>query len=336
MRIRTFAALTLAFIAAGSWTAALAQDSTSWAATASVRYRLVPDLTYLTADGQDLKLDLILPRDVTAPAPLLLYIHGGGWVQGSKEGSDLALLPWIEQGWAVANVGYRLGPVAQAPAAVEDCRCALRFLRENAATYKIDPARIVVSGHSAGGHLSLTTGMLTAAAGFDNRCPKRNTDPTAGGLADAVVEEMPVAAIVNWFGITDVPDLIAGKNAKAYAVQWLGGLPGREDLARRLSPLTLVRKDLPPILTLHGDADPIVPYQHAVRLHEALGKAGAVHQLHTVPGGGHGGFNAEQALEAYRVIREFVSKHAPPGVVSTTPSSAFNVGAEDGAGAPAS
>jgi len=309
VRNRRFVALTLALVAAGSWSPARAQDSTDWAAGASVRYRVVPDLTYLTADGQDLKLDLILPRDTTAPAPLLIYIHGGGWVQGSKEGSDLALLPWIEQGWAVANVGYRLGPVAQAPAAVEDCRCALRFLRENAATYKIDPARIVVTGHSAGGHLSLTTGMLTAAAGFDNRCPKRNTDPAAGGFADVVVEEMPVAAIVNWFGITDVPDLLAGKNAKAYAVQWLGSLPDREALARSLSPLTLVRPKLPPILTLHGDADPIVPYQHAVRLHEALTKAGVANQLHTVPGGGHGNFTAEQALEAYRVIREFVSKH---------------------------
>jgi dipeptidyl aminopeptidase/acylaminoacyl peptidase len=92
-------------------------------------------------------------------------------------------------------------------------------------------------------------------------------------------------------------------------VQWLGSLPDRDDLARRLSPITLVRPNLPPILTLHGDADPIVPYQHAVRLHEALTEAGVANQLHTVPGGGHGGFTAEQALGAYRVIREFVSKH---------------------------
>ena len=332
MRIRTSVALTLAVVGAGSWSAARAQDATSWAASAAVRYRVLPDLVYLTANGHESKLDLILPRETRAPAPLLVYIHGGGWVQGTKEASDLTLLPWIEQGWAVANVEYRMGPVALAPAAVEDCRCALRWLRENAATYKIDPARIVVTGHSAGGHLSLTTGMLTAAAGFDNLCPKRNADPAAGGFADVVVEEMPVAAIVNWFGITDVPDLLAGKNAKTYAVQWLGSLPGRDDLARRLSPINLVRADLPPVLTLHGDADPIVPYQHAVRLHEALTKAGVANQLHTVPGGGHGNFNVEQTLEAYRVIREFVAKHvAPPGVVGTTPSAAHHVGAADGA-----
>ncbi len=266
MRMRMSTVLAGAVFLAAAWSPARPQDSTSWAATASVRYRVVPDLTYLIADGHDSKLDLILPRETKSPAPLLLYIHGGGWVSGSKEGSDLAILPWIEQGWAVANVEYRMGPVALAPAAVEDCRCALRFLRENAATYQIDPARIVVSGHSAGGHLSLTTGMLTAAAGFDHRCPKRNTDPAAGGLADVVIEEMPVAAIVNWFGITDVPDLLAGKNAKAYALQWMGSLPGREELARRLSPINLVRPpapsgaNLPPILTLHGDAD---PFQHS-------------------------------------------------------------------------
>jgi acetyl esterase/lipase len=307
--MRRLVVLALTLLAAGSSNAAPPQDAASWAATAAARFRTVPDLTYLTANGNESKLDLILPREAAAPAPLLVYIHGGGWVQGTKEASDLVLLPWLEQGWAVANVEYRMGPVALAPAAVEDCRCALRFLRENAATYKIDPARIVITGHSAGGHLALTTGMLTAAAGFDNLCPKRNADPAAGGFADVVVEEMPVAAVVNWYGITDVNDLIAGAHAKAYAVQWMGSLPGRDDLARRLSPLTLVRPNLPPILTLHGDADPIVPYQHAVRLHEALTKAGVPNRLHTVPGGGHGGFTVEQTLEAYRVIREFVTQH---------------------------
>ena len=288
-----------------------ATDAASWAVTAGLRYRVVPDVVYLTADGHESKLDLIVPRDAAAPVPTLLYIHGGGWVGGSKEASDLTLLPWLEQGWAVVNIGYRLGPEALAPAAVEDCRCALRWVRENAATYQLDPARIVVTGHSAGGHLSLTTGMLTAAAGLDNLCPKRNQDRAAGGPADVVVEEMPVAAIVNWFGITDVGDLLAGENAKTYAVQWMGSLPDRMELARRLSPLELVRPDLPPILTLHGDADPIVPYDHARRLHAALEKTGVPNQLHTIPGGGHGGFDVEQTLEAYRVIREFLARHVP-------------------------
>jgi acetyl esterase/lipase len=211
----------------------------------------------------------------------------------------------------VANVEYRMGPTALAPAAVEDCRCALRWVRENAATYKLDTARIVLTGHSAGGHLSLTTGMLGAASGFDNLCPKRNTNAAAGGLADPVVEEMPVAAIVNWFGITDVADLLSGPHAKVYAIQWMGSLPNRAELAEQLSPLSMVRPGLPAILTIHGDADPIVPYDHALRLRAALDKAGVPNQLHTVSGGGHGGFTVEQTLEAYQVIREFLAKHVP-------------------------
>ena len=315
MNSRTFAAVTrvapLAFAAALRLVPApaLAEEATSWAVAAGVRYRVVPDQIYLVADGHESKLDLYVPREATAPAPTLIYIHGGGWVAGSKESSALALLPYLEQGWAVVNVEYRLGSVALAPGAVEDCRCALRWVRANAATHNLDPARIVVTGHSAGGHLSLTTGMLAASDGFDNLCPKRNQDPSAGGFADVVVEEMPVAAIVNWFGITDVGDLLAGENAKTYAVQWMGSLAYRSELAKELSPLQHVRAGLPPILTLHGDADPIVPYDHALRLHQALDEAGVPNQLHTIPGGGHGGFDLEQTLDAYRVIRDFLARY---------------------------
>ena len=117
---------------------------------------------------------------------------------------------------------------------------------------------------------------------------------------------MPVAAVVNWFGITDVPDLIAGKNAKVYAVRWMGSLPERLELAERLSPLAHIRSELPPILTIHGDADSIVPYEHAVRLHQKLDAAKVKNQLHTIPGGGHGNFSSEEYQEAFRIIREFL------------------------------
>ena len=117
---------------------------------------------------------------------------------------------------------------------------------------------------------------------------------------------MPVAAIVNWFGITDVPDLMAGDNAKTYAVMWMGSLPNRFELGKQLSPLSHVRSDLPPILTIHGNADFIVPFEHATRLHAALDERGVKNKLHTVPGGGHGTFSMEQYQEAYNVIRQFL------------------------------
>lgn len=290
---------------------ALAQDLPTWTVETGQNYRLVPDVTYLIADGYESKLDVIAPRDTSNPAPTLLYIHGGGWVGGDKDSQFLRFLPYLEMGFAVVNVEYRMGPVALAPAAVEDCRCALRWTIEHAEEYGFDVDRIVVSGTSAGGHLTLTTGMLPASAGLDRRCPAIRPD---GGRVDAYEPEMPVAAMVNFYGITDVADLVEGPNAKQYAVRWMGGMADWRDVARRVSPLEYVRAGLPPILTIHGDADPIVPYEHGVRLHQALEKAGVSTQLHTVPGGGHGDFNLEENLEVMRVIRGFLEEH---GIVGT-------------------
>jgi dipeptidyl aminopeptidase/acylaminoacyl peptidase len=117
-----------------------------------------------------------------------------------------------------------------------------------------------------------------------------------------------VAAIINWYGITDLNDMLAGANARSYAVQWIGAVQNRAELAKSISPLTYIRSGLPPILTIHGDADPIVPYTHATRLHEALAKAGVNNELFTVPKGGHGNFNAEQRTQIYGKIREFLAR----------------------------
>ena len=96
---------------------------------------------------------------------------------------------------------------------------------------------------------------------------------------------------------------------KSYAVRWLGSLPNRAEVARRASPIHYVRKDMPPILTIHGDADPTVPYQHAIDYHKALQKAGVPNQLVTVPGGKHGGFTADEYRSLYKDIFAFLSKH---------------------------
>ena len=134
-------------------------------------YRVIPNLTYLRAGGVDLKLDVYQPRMITGPNPTLIYFHGGGWTNGSKEGSALTFLPYLEMGWTVVNVAYRLADAAHAPAAVEDCRCALRWVYRNADQYNFDLDKVVVTGNSAGGHLALTTGMLPESAGLDRQCP---------------------------------------------------------------------------------------------------------------------------------------------------------------------
>ena len=246
---------------------------------------MTPNITYLTANNFEAKLDVYARSDVTTPQPTLIWIHGGGWTGGSKESSTFSLMPYFEMGWNVVNVEYRLARVSGAPAAVEDCLCALRWIIRNAKQYNFDITKLVVSGSSAGGHLALTTGMIPPSAGLDRQCPGN--------------EELKVAAVVDWFGITDVADLLDGANMKTYAVTWLGSLPNRVEVAARVSPLTYVRAGLPPIISVHGDADPTVPYTHSVRLHEALKKVSVDGELVTVPGGRHGGFSRAENQRAF-------------------------------------
>jgi len=274
-----------------------AQDSPlAWAARMENTYRIVPNVTYLTASNWEAKLDLFVTRTPDKPQPTLIFIHGGGWTGGNKEGRDLAILPYLDMGMNVVNVEYRLARVAQAPAAVEDCRCALRWVIQNAKQYGVDVNRIVVSGDSAGGHLALTTAMLPASAGLDRQCPGP--------------DNLKVAAVVNWYGISDVNELLDGPNMKPYAVTWLGSATDREQIAKRVSPLTYVRAGLPPVFTIHGDADPTVPYTQSVRLHKALTDAGVANELMTIPGGKHGFdcCNLAQRTNAYTKIREFLTR----------------------------
>src|SRR5919198_2960264 len=284
-------------LAVWSTTPAIAQESPlAWAVRLENEYRIVPNVTYLTASNWDAKLDLYVTRTPDKPLPTLIFIHGGGWTGGTKEARDLAILPYLDMGMNVVNVEYRLARVAQAPAAVEDCRCALRWVIQHAKEYGVDVSKIVVAGDSAGGHLSLTTGMLPASAGLDRECPGP--------------DNLKVAAIVNWYGISDVNELLDGPNMKAYAVQWLRSAPHPGQIAKRVSPLTYVRAGIPPVLTIHGDADPTVPYTQSVRLHKALSDAGVANELMTIPGGKHG-FDCctlTQRTSAYTKIREFLTR----------------------------
>jgi acetyl esterase/lipase len=278
-----------------------------WAVHATNEYQVFPNLTYLTASGYESKLDIYKRRDTAAPQPTVIFFHGGGWIRGTKEASALSIVPWLEMGWNVVNVEYRMARVALAPAAVEDGQCALRFVVDEAKTYGVDVNRIVVTGESAGGHLALTTGMIPESAGFTRVC--------AGGNFTGSQTAVPkVAAIINWYGITDVAEMLAGPNARGYAVQWLGSLANADEKARAVSPLTYVRAGLPPILSIQGDQDPIVPYTQNVRLRDALTKAGVTSELLTIPGGGHGNFKAEERTKIYLKIREFLGKNGLGGM----------------------
>ena len=209
-------------------------------------------------------------------------------------------LPYLARGMNVVNVQYRLARMSLAPAAVEDCRCALRWVYRNAKEYGFDTSKLVMAGESAGGHLSLMTGMLDASAGFDNECPAEQPPGNP---------PLKVAAIVNYCGIADVTNVLEGPRRKHFAVQWLGSQPNRMELARRLSPISHVRRGLPPVITVHGAADSTVPYEDAVRMHQALTQADVPNQLVTIPGGQHWRWPREEYLKAQQAIFKFLEQH---------------------------
>ncbi len=271
------------------------------------RYHVHANIVYHTANNYENKLDVYTPADSTQPTPVVVVIHGGGWVEGTKEERVLEMLPYLQMGFAAVNVEYRLGRVSLAPAAVEDCRCALHWVFANAKKYNFDPERVVLQGGSAGGHLALMTGMLTPAAGFDRECRTPMENYWSGNPGTS--KDPRVAAIVNWFGIADVLDEIHGPNAKGYAVVWLGDQPNADEIARRVSPLNYVNSDVPPIITMHGDKDELVPYSQSVRLHKALDAAKVPNLLYTVAGANHGGFTFEQNQQSWAAVRRFLTEH---------------------------
>lgn len=274
----------------------------NWVDYASAEYSMKPNITYSIANKTELKLDLYLPDKRETPLPTLVLFHGGGWIGGQKEANIFYLLPYLSMGWAVVNVEYRVANNTPAPAAVEDSRCALRWVYYHAKENNFDTSRIVLTGTSAGGHLALITGMLRAKNPFDRQCPTAGDDRWTNGKEP----ELKVAAIVNWFGMTDVADLLEGENEKHYAVEWFGSKSDRIELAKQVSPINYVRAGLPPIITLHGERDTVSPFEQAAELHKALDKVGVKNQLIMLRGAGHGGFSRQQMIDNYTAIRKFL------------------------------
>jgi len=266
------------------------QDTEDIARTTEVK-----NLTYLSIGGQDLQLD-VYKNPHAGPAPVLVYFHGGGWWKGSRPLSYGSFRPFIRMGFSVVSVDYRLTGVAPAPAAVQDARCALSWIKKNPATYGFDTSRIVVYGTSAGGHLALMSGVLPTSAGVD--LPQCQDQPA-------------VAAVLNFYGIADLTDLLKPEHQRSWAARWLGNgdASDRADLARRMSPISYVRTGVPPVLTVHGDSDPTVPYAQAVALKRALDREKVPNELFTVPGGAHGKFDDQQKLAIENAIRQFLIQH---------------------------
>jgi acetyl esterase/lipase len=226
-------------------------------------------------------LDILQPSVPSlGDRPGILVIHGGGWVEGDKARMlPEYCVPLVRHGFVVANVEYRMARSAPAPAAVSDVLQAAQWFREHAAQYKVDPKRILVTGASAGGHLALMVAMTPASA---------NLGPVG-----------KIAGVIDFFGIAQVEGL---------ASPWIPEGPNGVEVARQVSPMTYVRKGLPPMLVLHGDADPVVPYAQSVDLTKAIRNAGGDAELITVGGGRHG-FTAQQMSELWPQIFKWLKKH---------------------------
>lgn len=266
---------------------------------------VVPNLTYLKVDGVELQLDVYVPATELGGAPwvkfsderrqVLLYIHGGGWTDLNRAYRNLNFLPYVDKGWAVVNVDYRLLKQAPFPACIADCRHALNWIYENADGFKFDTSKIVVSGESAGGHLALMTGFLTNDVAF--AIPGK-----------PITRELRVAAVVNWFGISDVGRIMEFWNSASYVTNLVGDISKIEEIYRSCSPLTHINASVPPVLTIHGDADQVVPFDQATRLHEALNQCGVKNELHVVKGKKHGNFDEQEMSENFYTIWKFLDE----------------------------
>lgn len=229
------------------------------------------------------KLDVYTPKG-DGPFPLVVWVHGGGWQNGSKGGGGPAI-KLLDHGYAVAAINYRLSSHAVFPAQIEDCKAAIRHLRENAKTYKVNPDRIGVWGSSAGGHLVALLGTSGDVKELE-------------GVKEAKASSR-VQCVVDWFGPTDLTRMAEQSKVKgpidhdakdSPESKLIGGaIQENKEKAAKANPLTYVTKDDPPFLIFHGDADPLVPLGQSEILVEALKKEKVDVELVVLKGAKHGG-----------------------------------------------
>ncbi len=256
------------------------------------------DVIYKQAGDWEGKMDLYLPPVGDVPAPVLIVIHGGGWRHGSKEQMG-GFNAWFSMGFAVVNVGYRLSDVAKAPAAVEDIRCAVSFIVNRAAEYHIDPNRIVLSGSSAGGHLALMAGLTGNIPLFENGCK-----PAGAYQIAAIIARYAPSML--WVKDDDGADHLMNDSAVR---EWFGDRNTDLFFARAMSPISYVSENSPPVLLVHGDADPRVAFRQSVLLDRFLTTLNVPHRFITVKGGGHGRFTREQQAMVDAETASFLKEH---------------------------
>jgi acetyl esterase/lipase len=240
------------------------------------------DVLYGKGGEQELKLDIAMPSQGQGPFPTVVCLHGGAWRGGKRTDLAATIRTLASKGYVAATVQYRLCPECKFPSQIEDCKCAVRFLRANAAKYRIDTDRIGALGFSAGGHLVCMLGLTTREDGLEGK----------GDLsAEQAKQSSRVQAVCSFFGPTDFTKNDWNRDVQPLLTDFFGGLyEEKKELYLRGSPITYARKDAanPVFLFFHGTDDTLVPYVQSVRLLEALKKVGTKADIITVEGEKHG------------------------------------------------
>ena len=264
------------------------------------------DVAYATHGGEELKLDLAVPPG-KGPFPLVVFIHGGAWKGGNRQGYHGDALKLVNEGFVAATVSYRFTPKFPWPAQRDDVQAAVRFLRANAAKYRIDASRVGAVGHSAGGHLSLMLGTL----------PR-----TERGTSDAGVD-----AVVNFFGPTDMTTDVFNDEVDRIFDDLCGGpRSSKADVYRDVSPVTHISRGDAPVLTFHGPKDELIPLSQAHLLHKALDAAHVPNRFDVIEGYGHG-WGGETAERTRAAMTEWFKLHLVGSPLPMVASDDFTEGA---------
>ena len=260
------------------------------------------DVSYVTNGHERQKLDLYMPYS-TNKLPLIIWVHGGAWLAGSK--NDFVPLDYLSYGYAVASINYRLSQHALFPAQIEDCKAAVRWLRAHAEKYNLDPDKFGAWGASSGGHLVALLGTTSDVKLFET--------------GQHLNESSAVQAVVDYFGPTDflqmeehrVPGSMHHNTPDSPESLLVGGpIQEKKEIVAKANPITYVTPNDAPFLIIHGDVDPLVPHHQSQILASSLKKAGVPVIFYTVKGAGHGGFNDPNVPQ---MTKEFLSKHLKTG-----------------------
>ena len=262
------------------------------------------DLSYAGNENPRQKLDLLLPKARVSDErlPVLAYIHGGAFKGGNKRGGHRHLMKYVASGkFAGVTIAYRLSGEAIWPAQIHDCKAGIRWIRANAEKYGLDPNRILVWGHSAGGHLSAMVGTTG-----DDRSVEGEVGPNKSYSSG-------VHAVCNYFGPSDFLQMDAHRLPKGLvhdapespeSLLVGGAIQEHPEIVATANPITYVSPNDPPFLSIHGEMDPLVPAHQSKILHEALVRAGVPSELYLVKEGRHGGFKDPKVPELEAAFME--------------------------------